>query len=324
MHKKRRTHSKTLLSISIFLLTVLLAGGIYLLWCLGLAGDASAGSVSHGWLKNLQTEGTSPETGSVKLPDIKSSNAILLSLDNGAVLGGKNENDRIYPASLTKIMTALIAAEQIKDLDQTVTLNPDIFQPLYLMQASMAGFEPGETASCRDLMYGVLLPSGAECCEALCELISGSEASFVELMNQKAQTLGMKDTHFTNATGLHDENHYTTVRDLSLLLTEALKNDTFRTIFTTQRYSVRPTNRHPDGFTFYSTLFQDLDTPETGGGQILGGKTGFTDEAGLCLASLYTLDGKEYILITAGAPGTHATAPYHIEDAQKIYRQLGF
>lgn len=319
MRKKRRSHGKTLLGIWIFLLALVLAGGLYLFWCLGLTGVPSAGGGSHGIFSGLQAGAQ----GTVELPQIQSRSAVLCSLDSNTVLAGKNADERVYPASLTKIMTALIAAEQLPDLDEPVTLNPDIFQPLYLMQASMAGFEPGETATCRDLLYGTLLPSGAECCEALCERISGSESAFVDLMNQKVQALGMDNTHFANATGLHEEAHYTTVRDLSLLLTEALKNETFRTIFTAQRYTVAPTNVHPDGFTFTSTLFRDLDSPQVGNGEILGGKTGFTDEAGLCLASLYRLDGREYILITAGAPGTHRTAPLHIEDAQKIYRQLG-
>ena len=104
----------------------------------------------------------------------------------------------------------------------------------------MAGFRPGETATVRDLLYGALLPSGAECCETLAREVSGSEEAFVELMNQKAAALGMASTHFCNPTGLHDPEHVSTVRDMARLLRTAMQNEMFRTIFATARYTCRP------------------------------------------------------------------------------------
>ena len=129
----------------------------------------------------------------------------------------------------------------------------------------------------------------------------------------------MNNTHFTNATGLHDKNHYTTVKDLATLLGYALKNNTFREIFTSSRHTTQPTNKHPDGITFYSTLFEKLDEPDIIGGKIIGGKTGYTEEAGLCLASLAKKGGKEYILVTVGARGNHKSEQYNITDALTIY-----
>ena len=126
----------------------------------------------------------------------------------------------------------------------------------------MAGFRPGETATVRDLLYGVLLPSGAECCEALAREVSGSEEAFVELMNQKAAALGMASTHFCNPTGLHDPEHVSTARDMARLLRAAMQNEMFRTIFATARYTVPPTNLHPDGFTLESTFWSELDGTE--------------------------------------------------------------
>ena len=184
-------------------------------------------------------------------------------------------------------------------------------------------FQPGEEVRLKDLLYGVLIPSGAECCLAFADRISGSEEEFVSLMNDKAQELGMKNTHFTNSTGLHDPEHYSTVEDISILLQYALKNEYFRDAFTSSRYSTIPSEQHPEGFTFHSTMFKYMDSTEVTGGEILGGKTGYTEEAGLCLASLAQVNGKEYILVTAKANGTHQTEQFHILDAINVYNQIG-
>lgn len=209
------------------------------------------------------------------------------------------------------------------DLSQTVTLPYDIFEPLYEENASMAGFQPGEEATLKDLLYGILLPSGAECCMAFADRIAGSEEAFVDMMNEKATEIGMSNTHFCNATGLHNPEHYSTVKDISILLKYALQYEDFRQAFSSSRYSTRPTNQHPDGFTFHSTMFKYMDSTEVVGGEIIGGKTGYTEEAGLCLASLAEVDGKEYILVTAKANGTHQTEQFHILDAINVYSQIG-
>lgn len=258
----------------------------------------------------------------VDLNHLYSPDAILTELDSGQVIAVHNGDARIYPASLTKIMTAVLAVEHTEDLDQTITLPEDIFPPLYEQGASMAGFQPGEEVRLKDLLYGILLPSGAECCLAFADRIAGSEEQFAVMMNEKAKELGMKDTHFTNSTGLQDSDHYSTVKDISILLRYALKNDVFRTVFTARRYSTRPSNLHPEGFTFYSTMFQSLEGRETADGEILGGKTGYTKGAGLCLASLARIHGKEYILVTAKAEGNHETEPFHILDAVSVYNQI--
>jgi D-alanyl-D-alanine carboxypeptidase (penicillin-binding protein 5/6) len=212
--------------------------------------------------------------------------------------------------------------ENTSDLDEEIEVPWDIHQTLYDEDATMAGFEPGEIAKIRDLLYGILLPSGAESALALANKVSGSEMAFVDLMNQKAQQLGMDQTHFVNATGLHDEDHYSTVEDLSILLRYALHNEIFRTVFTSSRYSVQPTNRHPHGFTFWSTLFTHMESAEVPSGEILGGKTGYTEEAGQCLASLARINDREYILVTAGANGKPLGEQLHILDAVDVYGQI--
>jgi len=256
-------------------------------------------------------------------PDkLNSPNAILIRLKDHTILMQKNSKEKIYPASLTKIMTAIVAIEELPDLNKEIKLTNSTFQGLYEADASMAGFQPGEQVRAIDLLYGVMLPSGAECCIGLADQIAGSEQNFAKLMNQKAADLGMKNTHFENTTGLHNVNHYTTVKDLAILLSYALQNDTFREIFTSSRHSTQPTNKHPDGITFNSTMFEELNNQNIIGGEILGGKTGYTDEAGLCLASLAKVGNQVYILISAGAKGDHHSEQYDITDALAVYSSI--
>lgn len=260
---------------------------------------------------------------SVSPNKLNSHNMILIRLNDHAVLMQKNSEEKIYPASLTKIMTAIVAIENLPNLREKIRLTNSTFQGLYEADASMTGFQPGENVSAIDLLYGALLPSGAESCIGLADQIAGSEQNFVKMMNKKAIDLGMDNTHFENATGLHNENHYTTVKDLSILLNYALQNDTFRKIFTSSRHSTQPTNKHPGGITFYSIMFKELNNQNTIDGEILGGKTGYTTEAGLCLASLAKVGKQEYILISAGAKGDHHSEQYNITDALAVYNSIG-
>ena len=256
------------------------------------------------------------------LDGLNSPHAILLQADSGEVLAEKDADSTIYPASMTKIMTVLVAIENLDDLDQEITLTQEMFQGLYEQDATQAGFQPGETVRAIDLLYGAMLPSGAECCIALADTVGGSRDGFVELMNKKAQRIGMNGTHFCDTTGLHDPDHYSTVRDIAVLLRYALRNDTFREIIESPRHSTGVTNIHPSGITYYSTMFKNLSDPSVTGGKILGGKTGYTSEAGLCLASFAEIYDREYILVTAGASG-NTGSPLHVEDAVTIYNRLG-
>jgi D-alanyl-D-alanine carboxypeptidase (penicillin-binding protein 5/6) len=260
---------------------------------------------------------------SISLDKLNSTNAILIRLEDQTILMQKSSEEKIYPASLTKMMTAIVAIENLTSLQKEIQLTHYTFNGLYSANASMAGFQPGEKVRAIDLLYGVMLRSGAEACIGLADHIAGSEQDFVTMMNQKAADLGMYNTHFENTTGLHNENHYTTVKDLAILLNYALQNETFREIFTASRHSTQPTNKHPEGITFYSTMFEKLNNQNIIGGEILGGKTGYTDEAGLCLASLAKVGNQEYILITAGAKGDIHSEQYNITDALAVYNSIG-
>ena len=256
------------------------------------------------------------------LDQLHSRAGIVISLDDGKVIFQFQQDEKIFPASLTKIMTCILAIENINNLEATITLEPEIFDELYAQNASMAGFLPGENAKIIDILYGNILPSGGECSIALAEYVAGSEQAFVELMNEKAKDLGMNNTHFMNATGLHNESHYTTVKDIGILLQYALKNQTFNDIFQSRSYSVGSTNQHLSGFTFYSSMFKLRNQWELDKGEIVGGKTGYTDEAGLCLASEAIVNNRKYIAITVNAEGNHNTEPFHVYDAFYLYNQL--
>lgn len=291
----------------------------------GAAGDGTdSASDGNGTAARPDTNGTDISFSEIaQLDTLNSPYAILMDASTGEVLAEQNADTQMYPASMTKMLTAVTAMESVSSLDETVTMPYEIYAALYEEGASMAGFEAGEQASVRQLLYGVILPSGAECCITLADLIDGSESAFVQRMNEKAQELGMSSTHFVTCTGLHDAQHYSTIRDIAVLLQYALQSSDFREIFTAHSYSVAPTAQHPEGFTFYSTMFQSLGDASVTGGEILGGKTGYTEEAGLCLASLAQVNGREYILVTAGAPGSHDTEPLHTIDAKAVYNRIG-
>lgn len=268
------------------------------------------------WINQL----IKPAVRELDITGINSSYAVLMQADSGKVVGDISGETQMYPASMTKIMTAIVAIENLSDLNQEITVTNDMVADLYAQDATQAGFQPGETVQAIDLLYGVLLPSGAECCIALADTIAGSETGFVELMNQKAEKLGLENTHFCNATGLHADDHYSTAKDIADLLRYALKNDTFREIIESPYHSTPGTNVHPDGITFYSTMFKNLSDTTVIDGQIMGGKTGFTSEAGCCLASFAEIDDIDYILVTAGA---YQAGTPHIDDAVKLYNRLG-
>ena len=319
-HYKRRRHRRNILFTAAAAIILALGGMAFASFFLKREFFNSTSVIESNDKENF---GRGISNIKVDLEHLYSPYAILVDLKSGNVLAEHDAQAKIYPASLTKIMTAVLAIENTEDMEEVMILPADFFQKLYTEDASMAGFQPGERVRLKDLLYGILLPSGAECCMAFANRIAGSEDEFVRMMNRKAEELGLKNTHFCNATGFHDPEHYSTVEDISILLQYALRDENFRAAFTSSRYSTLPSEQHPEGFTFYSTMFQYMDSTEVTGGNIIGGKTGYTEEAGLCLASLAEVAGKEYILVTAKANGTHQTEQYHILDAIDVYSQIG-
>ena len=299
----------------------------------------------HNDKKDTDDEETTPSTVSVVPTDVSSTepsttlietdllyglystNALLMDAEDGSVIQEINGYERSYPASVTKIMTALVFLENVDDLDQTVTMTSDIYDALYYQDLASAGFEKDEVVPLQDLLYGAMLKSGAECCLAMANYVAGSESAFVELMNQKADELGLQDTHFMNTTGAHNADHYSSCYDMAVIMREGLKNDTFREVISTEEYAVPASETHPEGLFFFNNFFLGLYTNEAGGATLLGGKTGYTSEAGQCLASYCEINGHEYILVTFGAfmpensEGVN-TSNLHTADARTVYERL--
>ena len=255
------------------------------------------------------------------LTGITSTSGILMLEDTGEVIAQLDPDRRIYPASMTKLMTALVVREQLGDMTIEITMPQHILDRMAEENASVSGLVGGETVTVLDMLYGILLPSGGDCCICMAEYISGSESEFAQLMNQKAAELGMNGSHFTNTTGLHEEDHYTTVRDMAILLRVVDQDPYLSSVITSERYSVEPTNMHYEGFTIFSTLFEYLDGRRPQSGSILGGKTGYTTEAGQCLASVLENGGVRYICVTAGAPGGLEGDHNNVLDAIAICNQ---
>lgn len=220
--------------------------------------------------------------------------SLLADIDTDQVIAGHNMDKRIYPASLTKVMTILVAAENLRSYDDTYTFKEADFTKPVEQNASMAGFKAGESVSAKDLLYGAILPSGADAVIGLENLVAGSETSFVKLMNARAKELGLKNTNFVNGTGIHDPNHYTTAADLAVIMKVANHNVTCRNVMNTFEYTTSRTTQNPEGVHLACLLGGRLSgfyIDKNGNGasddtaKVLGGKTGFTDEAGSCIAT---------------------------------------
>ena len=245
--------------------------------------------------------------------NISSKTAILYNLDNGTVLYEKNADQKVSIASLTKIMTALVALEHIDDLNKQIVLTKEDFAGLAEANAVTAGFTVGEVVTYQDLLYGLLLPSGADAAKALARNTLGSEEKFIQKMNEKAQKLNLKTTHFSTVIGLDDENNYSTAKELSIIFQTALKNNNFKKIIQTKKYTTS------DGkIKFKSTIESNANKFNIDIPYILGGKTGTTTDAGLCLATIAKANNVNYMLVTTGAL-YDKKAPHHIEDAKTIY-----
>ena len=248
--------------------------------------------------------------------ELYSENALLIDLESNTVLVQKNADARIYPASMTKVMTVLVAAEHIENWNETFTMTQSIIDPLFLADASMAGFVHGEEVSMTELLYGAVLPSGAEATEALAIVTAGSEEAFAALMNEKAQELGLQDTHFVDASGLHDENHYTTLSDMAIILQAALDNPHCREVLTSVNHTSPATAQNPEGVAMTNRFLYRIRPQQTGNVDIQAAKTGYTAQAMNCCVSYGIMEnGRAAICVTA-----HAwTGDYCIADHLALY-----
>ena len=238
-------------------------------------------------------------------PDIQAKAALLVDEETGTVLYAKNEHQELYPASLTKIMTALLVLEAVDSgklsLDQKVTATSSALA-WTADDGSSAGIKVGETLSVQELLYCMLVVSANEACDILAETVGGSVDAFVDAMNAKAKELGCKNTHFANPSGLNDSQHYTSAWDLYLITKEALTHKEFMTICDTADVVIPATNLSPERH-LYTTNYLLSNWRAVGYRytDAHGIKTGSTDEAGHCLVSSATKGGRTLLSVVLGA-----------------------
>lgn len=238
--------------------------------------------------------------------DITGEYVTLYNMNEDTLLYSKNDTKKTSIASLTKMMTTLVAIEEIDNLDKIVTIKERDFEGT--VGYSKAGFKVGDKVTYRDLLYGIILPSGADAVNAVVNNTLGYD-KFIKKMNETAKKIGMNDTSYANPVGKDGENNYSTSNDLAKLLKYALKNETFKTIFTTKNYKTS------NGLNLESTVNRYENILNTN--EIKGAKSGFTKDAGRCLASITTLNNVDYLLVVINSS---TTSPYNaVKDTITIY-----
>ncbi len=257
------------------------------------------------------------EAAAIPVGNIHSSFAIVVELDSMQAVAGKYMHNKMYPASMTKIMTFIVAYENISDHQKLLELTQDI--KAKYPEGSRKGIDVGDFMTVEQCLYAMILESDTDAVLMLCRELGG-EAAFAEKMNEKAQELGLKSTHFTNATGLHHDDHYTTACEMAEILAYAMQIPMFKSAACSPEY-VTYLKYYKNGvlsdyrMTFFNTTLRGrfeenrVSVLLSAGGEVIGGKTGFTDEAAYCQAAIATdSDGKTYIAILAHAKTSENSA----------------
>lgn len=226
-------------------------------------------------------------SASIKTPSVSAEGAVLIDSFSGKILYEKNPDEKLYPASTTKIMTALVALETLEELG--LGIDSKIIVPVEAagIEGSSLYLKAGEKLSLEELLYGLMLQSGNDSAEAIAVCVGGTKEIFIEKMNRRAEELGCRGTHFVNPSGLFDENHYTTAGDLAVIAAEAMKRDDFRKIVGARRWSSEETDR--------SFVNKNKTVFNYEGGN--GVKIGFTEKSGRTLVASAERGGKELIAV---------------------------
>ena len=228
-------------------------------------------------------------------PDVKAEAYCVINRKDGSIVYSKNMDDRYYPASITKIMTALVTLEHCTDLDDTVVFNSEVMDSI---SSNSSTLNPvailDEEMTVRDALFGLMLNSANECASALAVYTAGSIDAFVEMMNEKAQELGAVNTHYMNAHGLDDDDHYTTAHDMAIIFDAALKNDVFRYVDSTAAYTIPATNKYGERNCTSTNQLINGARPYEG---VYAGKTGHTANAGRTLVTAAYRDGMDLICV---------------------------
>lgn len=265
-------------------------------------------------------------------PDLNAKAAVLIDLKTGNVLFEKNADKKVFPASTTKIMTALIALEKVKagelSLEQPITYTESANSTMDIDGSNIA-LKVGEQMVLGDLLRGLLISSGNDAAAIIAEYIgNGNIENFVVLMNEKAKALGLKGTHFKNPHGLHHEENYTTAIDMAKLAREAMKNETFRSIVECAHVRLAATNMQEERYYINTNnLVSRMRYPYYFYEYATGIKTGSTDKAGYCLVSSAKKDNKEFIAAVFGADGiseSHTDSKNLLEYGMQNYAAVRF
>ena len=243
--------------------------------------------------------------------NLDSDKYILYNMNDDNVLIEHNSDEKTQIASLTKIMTTIVAIENVKDYNKEITITKEMFNDI-AWDVATAGYKVGDKVTYNDLFYGAILPSGADAVNALAYTVFGNYDEFIKKMNEKTKQLGLKNTKFSNPIGLYDENNYSTAKDVSTLLIYALKNKKFKEIFTSKNYTSTNGIKMKSTIESYNSKNGNVDL-----NYITGAKTGYIKKAGYCLATTAEIDGIEYLLVTLNA---YSTGAPHIKDAVKTYK----
>lgn len=246
--------------------------------------------------------------------EVQSTNGIFIDLATGNILFDRDAHTRINPASMTKVLTVLVAAEHVTDWSDTFEITPEITNYSYVHDCSAVGFSNNEVVTVEDLFYGTVLCSGGDAALGLATYVAGSQEAFVDMMNEKLKELGLFDTaHFTNCVGLYDENHYCTVYDIAMILEAAIDNPQCREVLSTKKYTTSSTPEHPEGIQISNWFLRRIEDKDTGG-EVICGKTGFVAQSGSCAVS-YGKDaaGNEYICATVNAHSGWRCIYDHVE-----------
>ena len=253
---------------------------------------------------------------------LNSAYAILIDLDEGTVLVQRNGRTVIHPASMTKIMTILVAAEHILNYDATATVTQETIDYCIENDCSIAGFQAGEEVPIMDLFYGTVLPSGADAAVTLAEYVAGSHEAFVELMNQQAEKLGIAGTaHFANCVGLYDAGNMCTVYDMAVILQAAMENPLCSQVLGLKTRDIPASELHPEGISLSNWFIRRIEDHMPAGVVIQGAKTGYISQAGSCAASIaQDGSGRRCLCVTAMA----GSAWQCIFDHAALYERYGF
>ena len=244
---------------------------------------------------------------------------LLASMDTGEILYSNNADEKMYPASLTKIMTVILMLESEKyDPAGKIAMTKEVQRLVSGTGSAVSNLQIGEEITQLDLVYTVLMSSFGDCAYLAAIYYGGSVEGFVDMMNAKARELGLTGTHYMNPVGLHDEQNYTTARDVYTLFSYALKNDTFKTVCGAPRYTIEATNM--SGSRILSTTNFMIDNNTNYFYQYAkGGKTGYTDEAGRCLASFASYNGYTYLCVLMNCP-PKGEKRYEFVESTELYR----